>query len=157
MPLTTRRQRFVEEYTGPNFGNATQAAIAAGFSAKTAGKQGHDLLQVPEVRKAIDERLDEYSMSSSEVLARLTRQARGTLAPFLKGLESEEARSHIDLVKEAEFDSEGWVKKLKIHDSQSALDKLAKARGIYEGEEAVIGKILVVTSAADALREMDEE
>lgn len=52
MALTRRRQRFVEAYAG----NATGAAIAAGYSEKTAYAQGHRLLKNVEVAQAIRER-----------------------------------------------------------------------------------------------------
>lgn len=50
--LTDKQQRFVEAYDG----NATQAAIAAGYSEKSAEKLGHDLLKIPKVVAAIQKR-----------------------------------------------------------------------------------------------------
>lgn len=51
MPLTDKQQRFVEEYLVDL--NATQAAIRAGYSAKTAGQQGERLLKNVEVQSAV--------------------------------------------------------------------------------------------------------
>lgn len=53
--MTPRRRRFVEAYAG----NATQAAIAAGFSARTATSAGQRLLTIPEVSEAIQAREDQ--------------------------------------------------------------------------------------------------
>ena len=39
--LTDKQQKFIESYVETN--NATQSAIAAGYSEKTAKQQGHDL------------------------------------------------------------------------------------------------------------------
>lgn len=50
--LTVKQRRFVEAYSG----NHTQAAIDAGYSAKSAEKIGRDLLRIPTVAKAIRER-----------------------------------------------------------------------------------------------------
>lgn len=47
-----RKRLFVEAYIA-NGGNATEAAKAAGYSAKTAGQQGHALLKEPEVSAAV--------------------------------------------------------------------------------------------------------
>lgn len=52
--MNERQIRFVQEYCR-DF-NATQAATRAGYSEKTAGSQGHDLLKVPEIARAIEER-----------------------------------------------------------------------------------------------------
>ncbi len=51
--LTPKQQRFVEEYL-VNL-NATQAAVRAGYSEKTAYSVGHENLKKPEVAAAIQE------------------------------------------------------------------------------------------------------
>jgi phage terminase small subunit len=55
LTVAERRQQFVEAYLS-NGGNALQAAISAGFSAKTAGQQGHRLLKHVEVAAQIEQR-----------------------------------------------------------------------------------------------------
>jgi phage terminase small subunit len=52
MKLTTKQKRFVEEYLIDL--NAAQAAVRAGYSQKTAGEQGYQLLQKTSISKAID-------------------------------------------------------------------------------------------------------
>lgn len=52
--MSPKQQRFVEEYGVDS--NATQAAIRAGYSAKTAEQQGHQLLKNTSVAAAIAER-----------------------------------------------------------------------------------------------------
>lgn len=49
--LTDKQERFVEEYLVDL--NATQAAIRAGYSQKTAGQIGFDNLKKPEIAEAI--------------------------------------------------------------------------------------------------------
>lgn len=59
MALTTKQERFVEEYLVDL--NATQAAIRAGYSSKTAEQMGYQLLQKTSVQKALREAIDERS------------------------------------------------------------------------------------------------
>jgi phage terminase small subunit len=49
--LTLQQRLFAHEYLIDR--NATRAAIRAGYSARSAGSQAHDLLKKPEIRKII--------------------------------------------------------------------------------------------------------
>lgn len=51
MTLNSKQQRFVQEYAVDH--NATQAAIRAGYSEKTAHAQGYRLLQHAEIRSQL--------------------------------------------------------------------------------------------------------
>lgn len=51
MPITPKQELFVKEYLVDL--NATQAAIRAGYSVKTAGSQSHDLLKKPEIQEFV--------------------------------------------------------------------------------------------------------
>lgn len=53
--MTPKQRQFVEEYLIDK--NATQAAIRAGYSAKTAGQIGDENLKKPEIAKAVEEGL----------------------------------------------------------------------------------------------------
>lgn len=53
--LTLKQQKFIDEYIIS--GNATDAAIRAGYSEKTAGMVGSENLKKPYIKAAIDERL----------------------------------------------------------------------------------------------------
>ena len=57
--LTAKQQRFVEEYLIDL--NATQAAIRAGYSPKTANEQGARLLANASVQEAIAKAMAERS------------------------------------------------------------------------------------------------
>ena len=59
MALTEKQQRFVDEYLIDL--NATQAAIRAGYSVKTADKQGWQLLEKTRIAEAISEKMAERS------------------------------------------------------------------------------------------------
>lgn len=80
--LTPKQARFVEEYLVDL--NATQAAIRAGYSQKTAGAIGHETLMKPEVIDAIAlaqvERSKRTSISADDVLRELAKVGFANLA-----------------------------------------------------------------------------
>jgi len=55
--LNDKQKAFAFEYL-KDF-NATQAAIRAGYSARTAGSQAHDLLKKPEIRSVVEGKLSQ--------------------------------------------------------------------------------------------------
>ncbi|AHZ77246.1 MULTISPECIES: terminase small subunit [Pseudomonas] len=59
MALTAKQQRFVDEYLKDL--NATQAAIRAGYSKKTAASIGQENLRKPEIEKALRSATQERS------------------------------------------------------------------------------------------------
>ncbi len=79
MKLTLKQQRFADEYIIS--GNATDAAIKAGYSKKTANVIGVENLIKPNIKTYIDERLKELSdkkvANQQEVLEYLTSVLRG--------------------------------------------------------------------------------
>ncbi len=62
--LTEKQQRFVDEYLIDL--NATQAAIRAGYSAKTADVQGSRMLGIVKVQQAISEAMAELEQILNE-------------------------------------------------------------------------------------------
>ena len=77
--LTAKQQRFCDEYLIDL--NATQAAIRAGYSAKTAKVIGAENLTKPSIREYIDERMEKKEKDliadQDEVLRYLTAVLRG--------------------------------------------------------------------------------
>ena len=55
-PISERERRFVEHFMGDAAGNATHAARLAGYSSKTARKQGSRLLTKGHIRAALAQR-----------------------------------------------------------------------------------------------------
>lgn len=76
-PLTPKQQQFVAEYLIDL--NATQAAIRAGYSAKTANEQASRLLTNVSVRSAIEvakaKRMERVEITQDRVLLELARIA----------------------------------------------------------------------------------
>ncbi len=78
MKLTLKQKRFADEYIIS--GNATEAAIKAGYSKKTAYSIAEENLKKPDIKSYIDERLaelDEATIATQkEVMQILTKHAR---------------------------------------------------------------------------------
>ncbi len=78
-PLSERERKFVEAFMGPAAGNATKAAQLAGYSVKTARKQGSRLLTKGHIRAAVQQRaVDDPAVWTREDRQRFwTAVARG--------------------------------------------------------------------------------
>ncbi|HNF63329.1 MAG TPA: terminase small subunit [Rhodocyclaceae bacterium] len=76
MSFTPKQSAFIAEYLVDK--NATQAAIRAGYSMKTAASIGEENLRKPEIRAAIDAGLaklaEKAGLSAELVLSSLTRE-----------------------------------------------------------------------------------
>lgn len=85
MTLTAKQERFVGEYLLDL--NATQAAIRAGYSEKTAKSQGQRLLTNVDVARALSEaqakRAERTEIDADWVLRRLGEEATADLADIL--------------------------------------------------------------------------
>ncbi len=81
--MTDKQRIFVDNYLSCGY-NATQAAISAGYSQKTAYSIGERLLRNVEIRSAIDERLKEIESEqickAEEILKFLSSVVRGKIS-----------------------------------------------------------------------------
>lgn len=79
--MTLKQQRFADEYI--RLGEATKAALNAGYSSKTARSIGQENLTKPDIKAYIDERLAELQSKAvadqQEVMEYLTSVMRGDL------------------------------------------------------------------------------
>lgn len=143
MALSPKQLRFVEEFVVDL--NATQAAIRAGYSPKTAAAQGSRLLKNVEVQQAIAQRQAQVSQSAGvraeDVLRQLMRigfcdirkayDEKGNLLP-IKDLPDDIALavSGIDVEEIQGPDDENpqtlRVRKLRFPDRNKALELLGK-------------------------------
>lgn len=122
MKLTKKQEMFVEEYIIDL--NATQAAIRAGYSKKTARQTGTENLSKPSIREAIDERLAEKKerliMKQDEILERLTQQGRRESTDY-----------QVAIVEEMLFDENdkpmGVIKKAKVVETPTQNKDVIKA------------------------------
>ncbi|MCR2045501.1 terminase small subunit [Anaerosalibacter massiliensis] len=88
--LTVKQKKFCDYYI--ELGNATEAAIRAGYSKKTARQTGNENLTKPYIKSYIDEKMkeieDKQIAKADEVLKYLTSIMRGEIAeetPILIG------------------------------------------------------------------------
>jgi phage terminase small subunit len=76
--LTEKQKRFADYYI--ETGNATESAIRAGYSEKTAKEMGYENLTKPHIREYVDSMLKEIGnkriMNAEEVMTILTSIAR---------------------------------------------------------------------------------
>lgn len=148
--LTPKQERFVQEYLIDL--NATQAAIRAGYSAKTAEQQGFQLLQKTSVQKAIAEgrrqREERTAVSADRVLLEAARLALFDPRKLFnddgspKGIhelddDTAAAVAGVEVLEQFEGSGKerafvGYLKKYRIADKNSALEKLFKHHGLYE-------------------------
>ena len=81
MKLTEKQKRFCDEYI--KLGNATQAAINAGYSKRTAYSIGQENLKKPEIKKYIAKRLEQIAseriMGAQEAVELLSSIARAEI------------------------------------------------------------------------------
>jgi len=149
MVLTPKQQRFVEEYLVDL--NATQAAIRAGYSAKTARVIGQQNLLKLDIQIAIQEamkaRAERTQVSQDSVVAELARLGFADMGDYVSwGPDGVSLKANSDLPEGASVavaevsehvtfnrDGDGGTRtmRFKLHDKKGALDSLAKHLGMF--------------------------
>jgi phage terminase small subunit len=144
--LTVKQQQFVLEYLIDL--NATQAAIRAGYSAKTAYSQGQRLLKNVEVNAAIDaakaERAERTKLNGDMVVTELAKLGFSNMRRFTKWgpngvtLKDSDELSDEDAAAVAEVSETttlvGGTVKFKLYNKKHALDSLGRHFGIFKGQ-----------------------
>ena len=122
--LTAKQQRFCDEYLIDL--NATQAAIRAGYSKKTAYSIANENLMKPEIKKYIDERMAEKKSKliadQDEVLKYLTSVLRG---------ESQSTEIVVEGIGEGCSSARTIQKEPSEKDRLKAAELLGKRYGLY--------------------------
>lgn len=149
MPLNPKQIAFVQAYLVDQ--NATQAAISAGYSKKTAHSQGPRLLEHVGIKKAIQEEFDKRAVrvqvTADDVLRELKRLAfvdfskaydsKGELLPVNKMPEDvRRAIAGIDLVSRRGIKT----KKVKFYDKAKSLEMLGRHLKLFTDVKEVTGK-----------------
>ena len=139
--LNPRQTAFAIVYAG--CGNASEAARQAGYSEKSAGIQGHELLKNPKIQALIDReraaRWERLKMPADEVLARAAMLARSDVRKLFKEdgdhllpheLDDSTAFCVAGIETELSFSEDGApptaVRKYKLRDPTPALRMLAQ-------------------------------
>ncbi len=148
MALTAKQERFIQEYLIDL--NATQAAIRAGYSAKTANEQGSRLLANVKVRTRMEERMAEHSARTGVNQERIIRElARVAFLDPTKLVDMDSAeitdeasaddRAAIASVKVKTMsgDVEMIEREVKFADKLKALELLGKRFGMWIDKQQV--------------------
>lgn len=148
--MTPKQKAFVAEYLIDL--NATQAALRAGYSAKTAYSQGQRLLKNVEVQKQIEfgaaKRAAKLEITADRVLQEFAKVAFGNMLDYVTIVDgtaridfSAMTRDQASLISSIETEEwtekeEGRVRKtkFKLHDKLNALVQLGRHLKIFEGE-----------------------
>lgn len=148
-----RRKLFVESYL-TNGGNASQAAVAAGFSEKTAGAAGSRLLKHVEVLTMLQQRrkvvIEKMELTTERTLREIARLAYVDPRKFfhadgrpkeISELDDDTAAALAGMEVTEEWTGTGKdrvqtgiTKKYKLADKNSALEKAMKHLGEYEAD-----------------------
>lgn len=162
--MTDKQKRFCEEYLVDL--NATQAAIRAGYSAKTAGSIGNEILQKPDIRARIDQMLADQSVRTGVTADRVIREL--AKVAFVKATDvidtdtgnvkdnaTDEDQACIAAVKVKQMIGEGMSsveREIRLCDKVKALELLGKHFGIFEDNVNidVNGAVKIIDDIGDA-------
>lgn len=166
MSLTPKQTQFVAEYLVDL--NATQAAIRAGYSAKTANEQGARLLANVSLRAALQDAMKARSarteVTADRVLAEYAKlafldprrfyDANGGLIPVpLLPADVAAALSSMEVTVERSQGEDGPtfadVKKIKFADKKGALDSVARHLGMFLDKVEHTGNVTIVATPLD--------
>ncbi len=146
--LNPKQERFVAEYLVDL--NATQAAIRAGYSPKTAGVQAFDLLKKPEIAAALERQRNQHAKNTGLTVERVLQEAMRLAFFDIRKLTDAEgnpipinqldddtaaAIQGLELATERSRDEDGSVtvvRKYKIADKNAALERLFKHLGLFQ-------------------------
>ncbi len=162
--LTEKQQRFVDEYLIDL--NATQAAIRAGYSVKTANEQGSQNLAKLSIQQAIAEQMAERSkrtgINQDRVVLELAKIALVKMTDIvdsqgrIKSNASPDDLACIESVKykESESDTGSSVEReVKIASKLKALELLGKHLGMWNDKLDVNITQPIVITGEDALED----
>jgi len=140
--LSVREKLFVHYFLGEANHNATEAARLAGYN--NPRQLGSRLLAKVDIKAAVDSKIETVGMTAKEVLTRLAAMATADPMEFFVvngfgvpriDLRKAQRAGRTFLIRSLECRADGSVK-LTLHNSQDALDKLAKTLGMYQAETA---------------------
>lgn len=140
--MTPRQQKFCDEYLIS--GNATDAAIKAGYSRKTAKQTGSENLAKPDLRAYIDEQLAKIHSTkiadAEEVMKYLTSVMRGEHTEQVLKLVGEGVQTVTDIDVSAK-------ERLK------AAELIGKRYGLFTDKVGLEGAVPVIITGDDQLED----
>jgi phage terminase small subunit len=163
--LTEKQQRFVDEYLIDL--NATQAAIRAGYSVKTATTQGSQNLTKLNIQQVIAERMAERSkrtgVNQDRVVLELAKIAFVNATDVINAKDAtiklsaaSDDTAAIQSVKVKIIptkEGEGIEREVRLNDKLKALELLGKHLGMWNDKMDVSVNIPVVISGEEKLED----
>ena len=135
LKLTIKQKKFADEYI--RLGNATQAAISAGYKPKNAGQMGNENLKKPQISGYINEKMQaldaKKTMQIKEIMEKLTSIARGE-------------------IKEERLDKDGDIVETRplFTDRLKAMEMLGKRYGMWNGmAQEVSSQTVIIDDMTD--------
>lgn len=154
--LTIKQKKFADEYV--KTGNATDAAIKAGYSEKYAHTNANKLLQNTTIKARIDAQMqkleDDKIMKADEALKLITAIARGEETTTVETKDGFWLTGH-PTITEKQRASEAILKRYPLSDMDKAQIKKAQAEAIKAQAEAQVAKAKAeqLHTVADKTRE----
>ena len=162
--LTEKQKRFIDEYLIDL--NATQAAIRAGYSVKTARDIGYENLTKPNIQQAISEKMAERSkrtgVNQDRIVLELAKIAFVKMTDIvddqcrIKSTVAEDDLACIESIKYKQSESDSGIsveREVKISPKLKALELLGKHLGMWNDKMDVNVNIPVVISGSDVLED----
>lgn len=162
--LTEKQQRFVEEYLIDL--NATQAAIRAGYSVKTADVQGSRMLGNVKVQSAIGEAMAKRSrrtgINQDRVVQELAKIAFVKITDIVdsKGRIKEDAKPEdlacVEVLKQKLYEMDNGISmesEIRLSPKLKALELLGKHLGMWNDKVDVNVAVPIVISGEDSLED----
>lgn len=131
--LTEQRKRFIEEYIRLHCKNATQAAVSAGYSPKSAASQASEILKDSEVSRYFEARKTQLASDLRQEFVFEASEAYDVLVSVMMDPDARDAdkiTAAKDILDRAGFKPQDKVEVSGLTMAQSKLDALvAQMRG----------------------------
>lgn len=154
--LNARQKRFADLYLGECRLNGKAAAIAAGYSERTAAVIAAQNLTKLNIRRYLDDRLNSDVLTASEVLSMLSDFAKGSIADVLTDdgrfdYELATQRGTARLIKDLKIvervNAKGQVVSrtfdIELHDAQAAAEKVGRFHKLFTDRREISGAIAI--------------
>jgi len=149
--MTPKQKRFVDEYLIDL--NATEAALRAGYSKRTAYSIGNENLKKPEIQKAIHQQMKDREkrteISQDKVLREFAHIAFDDIRNYLEFWTDENGKLQVELKSSEEIDTRNISEiqldngklKFKLYPKDNALTQLGRHLGLFNDKLSFDGAI----------------
>jgi len=149
--MTPKQKRFVDEYLIDL--NATEAALRAGYSKRTAYSIGNENLKKPEIQKAIHQQMKDREkrteITQDKVLREFAHIAFDDIRNYLEFWTDENGKLQVELKSSEEIDTRNISEiqldngklKFKLYPKDNALIQLGRHLGLFNDKLSFDGAI----------------